>query len=119
MTNVFERLRLCDVRGVLEAFGRNQTRSVGHWYLFFRSKGSRPAHFRKDTNAPLATSPQDAEKLQVETLTLGRRQGGKEGVFTPLDEKENGFLIFCIFDFLLEILHVFDRLFVDLLNHIP
>ena len=52
------------------------------------------------------------------TLTLGRSQGGKEGVFTSLNEKENGFLISCAFDFLLEILYVFYLLFVDLLNHV-
>ena len=31
----------------VEVFGRNQTGSVGHWYLFFRSKGFRPAHFKE------------------------------------------------------------------------
>jgi len=48
----------------MQASGRNQTGSVGHWYLFFRSKGSRPAHFRKDTNAPPRTSPQPACRRQ-------------------------------------------------------
>ena len=52
-----------------QAFGRSQTGSVGHWYLFFRSKGSRPAHFRKDTNAPFKTSRHDAEKPQLEFQT--------------------------------------------------
>jgi hypothetical protein len=48
----------------MQAFGRNQTASVGHWCLFFCSKAargglvSRPAHFRKDTNAPPNASPQ-------------------------------------------------------------
>src|SRR5512136_2064049 len=32
---------------LMQAFGRNQTASVGHWCLFFRSKVSRPAHFKE------------------------------------------------------------------------
>jgi len=31
----------------MRAFACNQTGLVGNWYLFFRSKGSRPAHFKE------------------------------------------------------------------------
>jgi hypothetical protein len=64
----------------MQAFGSNQSVRVGHWYLFFRSKGSRPAHFRKDTNTPSKTSAQGAKKLQAELL-LRQKNYTKTGDF--------------------------------------
>ena len=31
----------------MQAYGRNESGSMGRWYLFFRSKVSRPAHFKE------------------------------------------------------------------------
>jgi hypothetical protein len=41
---------------------------LGHWHLFFRSKGSRPAHLSNDANAPLRVCPYLSKKLPSKTV---------------------------------------------------